>query len=519
MAAIITDQLRISLANSFIRSVDNEENYYYAFIGLPNSSDYDSNWDRVPLSPIDSFDNQNDIWDTILALKRINSEDVVNVIRKIVWSSGNVYDMYRHDISRNNPTNVTKQTSLYFSNFYVMNRDYRVYICLSNGTSPEYPNGKTSLEEPLFTDLEPVETSDGYVWKYLYTIAPNDILKFESIHYIPVPKYWESTNEEMYLNSNSSGQLKIVVIKDRGSNLGPANSYPDVDILGDGVGAKATVTVGNDSKIESVYITDGGSGYSHGKVDLETSGIIFGANSTLPELDVIIPPKGGHGNNIYRELGAHNVLIYARIENNQEDPDFTIGNKISRIGLIENPLTPNDSLLTKNSACSTYSLKLIGINSITDYETAVFDANAIIQQTIGVGATAYGKVVSYDNTTGVLKYWKDRTLSGFDTGTYNQVDSIYGNNVYEFTSTPSDDGNLVIQGGSINLQIDASFTGISTTSSINSNEEYNLGQTFEDGIALPEVKKYSGDILYIDNRPSITRSSNQKEDIKIVLQF
>ena len=35
----------------------------------------------------------------------------------------------------------------------------------------------------------------------------------------------------------------------------------------------------------------------------------------------------------------------------------------------------------------------------------------------------------------------------------------------------------------------------------------------------PEVKKYSGDIIYVDNRPSITRSTNQKEDIKVILQF
>jgi hypothetical protein len=26
-------------------------------------------------------------------------------------------------------------------------------------------------------------------------------------------------------------------------------------------------------------------------------------------------------------------------------------------------------------------------------------------------------------------------------------------------------------------------------------------------------------MIYIDNRPSITRSSNQKEDIKVILQF
>ncbi|MGA1049174.1 MAG: hypothetical protein ACO3UU_14300, partial [Minisyncoccia bacterium] len=67
-----------------------------------------------------------------------------------------------------------------------------------------------------------------------------------------------------------------------------------------------------------------------------------------------------------------------------------------------------------------------------------------------------------------------------------------------------------------NLYIDESFTGNST--SIN-NRTYNLGQFFNNGVASPEVKKYSGNVIYVDNRPSITRSTNQKEDIKIILQF
>ena len=66
------------------------------------------------------------------------------------------------------------------------------------------------------------------------------------------------------------------------------------------------------------------------------------------------------------------------------------------------------------------------------------------------------------------------------------------------------------------LQIDNGFTGIST---VINNITYYLGQTFTDGIANPEVKKHSGNIIFVDNRPAITRSVNQKEDIKIVLQF
>jgi len=67
------------------------------------------------------------------------------------------------------------------------------------------------------------------------------------------------------------------------------------------------------------------------------------------------------------------------------------------------------------------------------------------------------------------------------------------------------------------LVIDKSFSGITTV--LNNNTTYNLGQNFDSGVSNPEVQKYSGDIIYIDNRPSIIRSANQKEDIKVILQF
>ena len=94
--------------------------------------------------------------------------------------------------------------------------------------------------------------------------------------------------------------------------------------------------------------------------------------------------------------------------------------------------------------------------------------------------------------------------------------SIYGFGLIEFTSFPSTGGNVNIAGGSVSLSIDTGFTGLST---VINNRTYYLGQSFANGTANPEVKKYSGNIIYVDNRPSITRSSNQKEDIKVILQF
>ena len=517
MSAIITDQLRILNAKSFVSVATSSSNSYYAFVGLPNANDYSSTWDVTPPAPKDNFDQENDYWDTMIALKKIGEDDVKQVVRKVTWQSGTTYDMYRHDISRTNTSKPSGATSLYSANYYVVNSDYKVYICLQNGTSPENPEGRPSLDEPTFVDLEPRSagtSGDGYLWKYLYTIKPSDIIKFDSINFIPVPKNWETGTENASVRNNAatSGQLKIVTITNRGVGLGTANrTYTRVPIKGDGSGAECTITVNNDSKVESVVISKGGSGYTYGTIDIAAGNVPTG--STSPVFNVIIPPQGGHGADIYRELGAYNVIVYSRIENDLENPDFITGNQIARVGLVENPEAYNSSsVLTLDKASAVGAIKLSGIG----YSSASFPADSRITQTIGVGSTAVGRVISYDQNTGVLKYWQDRSLVGFNTDGTANTNPTYGFNLNRFTSTVGTGGTTTIVGTVNSLTIDTNFTGIST---VINNRTYYLGQSFSSGVSNPEVKKYSGNIIYVDNRPSITRSSNQKEDIKVILQF
>ena len=99
MAAIITDQIRILNAKNFVAGVTNSSNSYYSFVGLTNPADYQSDWDQDPPSPKDNFDQENDYWDTMVALKKINTADASQVVPKRTWSSGTSYDMYRHDYS------------------------------------------------------------------------------------------------------------------------------------------------------------------------------------------------------------------------------------------------------------------------------------------------------------------------------------------------------------------------------------------------------------------------------------
>ena len=516
MAAIITNQIRILNAKNFVAGVSSSTNSYYSFIGLPNPTDIQSDWDTNPPSPRDSFDEENNYWDTMIALKKINASDIRQVVQKRFWSTGTTFDMYRHDYSRSNTAKVSGATNLYSASYYVLNSDYRVYICLQNGTDPDNLNGRPSLDEPLFTDLEPRAagtSGDGYIWKYLYTIKPTDIIKFESTDFMPVPADWETSTDNSTVRDNAvNGSIKIVTITNRGVSVGPANrTYTRVPIRGDGTGAECTIVVNNDQKIESVTISNQGSGYTFGTVDLVAGNVPTG--TTIPTFDVIISPNGGHGANIYRELGAYNVLMYSRIENDIQNPDFITVNQIARVGIVENPESfGSTQILTLDKASAIYAIKLTGVSA----NSTTYNADSFITQTVSTGSTSVGRVISYDQVTSVLKYWQDRSNSGFSTVGVAITNPSFGFDQVEFSSSPGPGGSLVITGGSESLSIDTAFTGIST---VINNRTYYLGQSFTNGLANPEVKKHSGNIIYVDNRPSITRSSNQKEDIKVILQF
>ena len=516
MAAIITDQIRILNAKNLLAGVSTATNAYYSFIGLPNPFDIQSDWDTNPPSPKDNFSEEDDYWDTMIALKKINAADVRQVVTRRVWTSGTTYDMYRSDYSRTNTAKVSGATNLYSASYYVLNSDYRVYACLHNGMDPDNPNGRPSLDEPTFTDLEPKvagTSGDGYIWKYLYTIKPSDIVKFESTDFIPVPLDWDTNADGAAVRDNAvDGSIKIVTITNRGVGLGTANStYTKVPIKGDGTGAEATIVINNDQKVDTVTVSNQGQNYTYGNIDLEAGGVPTG--TTRPTFNVVQSPPGGHGSDIYRELGAYNVLLYSRIENDVENPDFITGNQVARVGIIENPQATSGALLSADKATALGALRLTG----TGYSTAAFDGDSFITQTISTGTTAVARVVSYDTNTGVLKFWQDRTMAGFNTVGTAQTNPTYGYELQEFTSSPGTGGNLtIVPTSGSNLAIDTSFTGLSTV--INSRTYY-LGQDFTNGIADPEVKKYSGNIVYVDNRPSITRSTNQKEDIKVILQF
>ena len=528
MPAIVTDQFRILNAGNFVDSITDDANSYYVFVGLSNATSTGqykkSNWDDATPNPVDNFDYHGFISDNMSYGKRITSANVKRLAKRYNWTRGAKYEMYRHDYSVDNKTS-SGLNRLYDSKYYVMNSDYKVYICIDNGTTGLSPAPNASLDEPNFTDLEPSKAGsggDGYVWKYLFTVTPSDIIKFDSTDYISLPSNWSLSTDAQVTAVRNNGdssvndnQIKKVFIKNRGD--GYSTGSHELNILGDGSGGKVVVDVDTNGYITNTVVSAGGKGYSFAVVD---TGSIRGAGAGTVEADLvpIIPPAKGHGFDIYKELGADKVLVYARFDDSTKD--FPTNTTFAQIGIVKNPTTVGtaSSVFIQNQYSSLSAFKF---SSVTNESLTVPAIGQRIHQVTPQG-TAQGYIASYDRETKVLKYVQDRTLymnpSSYDTVDHAGV-SVTGNVLEFYTADPSSAAtvNTVVSNDGFTGTIDRNFTGISTNPS--GNKLITLGLNFTYGHAPAEINKGSGEIIYIDNRPEINRNSRQKEDVKIILEF
>ena len=523
MAAIVTDQFRILNANNFVETVDNSANSYYVVVGLANPAlavgfGRTTDWNTNTPNPVDNFNYTNHTGDTQIFGKKVTSANVRRLITRRNWTQGTRYEMYRHDYSVSSPSPVTNSTRLYAANYYVMNKNFDVYVCIDNGSSGISTTGNASQDEPLFTDLEPSragESGDGYIWKYLFTVPPSDIIKFDSTEYISVPGDWPTSTEAQILSVRENGdstinnnQIKKVYIDDQGFGYSQNIVGREVDIIGDGTGAKVVLDTNSNGQIIKSVVSSGGQGYTYGMVDLGPLGNSAVSVGNKAKLIPIIPPSKGHGFDLYKELGTDKLLVYARFDDSTKD--FPTDTKFAQISIIKNPVVNGVGSTTIFTASEFSSVNAIKVISPTG-DPVVGEK---ITQTVTEG-TAKGYIVSFDSDTNVLKYYQDRSLYFNDT-TGDQTD--YNNlsseaKVLSFQSSAEP----INAAGGFQASVDQNFSGISTNPS--GNKVVSLGVNFENGLANPEINKGSGELIYLDNRATITRNSRQKEDIKIILEF
>jgi len=486
MPAIITDKFRFHNAEQFSEAfTEASGNTMYLGIGRPqafatstraDSRTENQGTDVAPITPADNVNAQTITFDDMLAAKKITSSDVTFAIPRRNWTSGTVYDEYRHDYGERITGTTTAKTAnsgastLFDATFYVLTAARNVYKCLDNNSNA------ASTVEPTGTDVTILSTADGYKWKYMYTLSASQQANFLSTDFMAV-----STNSTVS-SAAVDGAVNICKIKTAGSG-GTDGTHTGIAIRGDGTSGTVSVTV-TSGAVTAVTVTSAGSGYTFGTISNAQIVAAGATGLTGAEIDVIIEPKGGHGFNAVEELGAFFVMMNTSLEGTESanSGDVTVANDFRRVCLIRDP-NSGGSAASANTLRATYAVNLTGVSG-------TFTADEEINQaTTG----AVGKVIEWDSVNSILYYIQTK---------FNDEGVDSNGNQTAFSGTNA------ITGQSSS----ASGTPTTSTSTINN-------VSFTSGYSSPEIDHDSGDILYVENRAPITRAADQTENIKLIIEF
>ena len=429
----------------------------------------------------------------MIALKKVSSTDISHGLVRYDWTSGTKYDEYRDNYSSTNTTNVTGVSNFFDGRGYVITDEFKVYKCLKTGMS----GGSTvaSTIKPTSVDTaNPQVTSDGYMWKFMYSVVASDVIKFVTNDFIPVKTLGaksavagSGTNGGFGSTATDDGSAQwdvenaavdgaiyhyIVTAAGSGYSNGSTTTFTlDVNVEGDGSGAVATLSFSSGA-LSSVAFKDTssyGTGYKRASfptLNSSISGLSAGSGATIHP---VISPINGHGANPIEELGGNYAIVNSRLEFGEGSGDFPTDNDFRRIGLIKNPVQSSDG--TISSATS-----MTATNQLTVADASSISVDDLLTDAASESATT-AKVRVVSKSSNVLK-----TLpvvnSGGEYVAFANSDEVYKN------------GSKVT---------DVTGSGVSASH--------------------PEMTRFSGQILYVENRGAVSRAADQIEDIKLIIEM
>ncbi len=532
MVAINQNDLRVKNAQNLIQSLSKGDSY--AFMGRPSQWESDiaaptvarqEAGDMSPPYPDNNWKEYYRTWNQMLSMKGIRSEEVKYMIPKLTWTSGLVYDMYRHDYNKFTRSHSNVQ-NLYDALFVVVNQNRFVYVCLDNN------NNSQSLVEPLATSDEPFYTTDGYQWLRLYTVSSYTMMNYSTNNLMPI--------EDNNVNDVTFGEVHTVIVNSQGNDYttsptGYTNQVPYYfcNIVGDGRGAVARVYV-DSGKITKVRVERYGLGYTKATLDFVSNRVY----TSLIDLDnkqngvnplgdgtfvstVMIGPRSGWGcmdqkqvsvqtsrsteENIRdcrfklaRQLGGTRVCIFSDLRYDQSD--FIKGTQFRQLGIIQDILghrKPNafNDLSSPDTLSAVHAIKVLKPRGK--------------KSEFYVGETITQEVEDRDNPD-VLHKAKGTVVGYTETPYYNIIRYIQDHQHH------TDEGTLYRFRGSLNITGDTSSVDTFPDDTFTGGLD---GLDFKIGYAIPEVLPYSGTITYITNLPPVQREETQTERISLLISY
>jgi len=568
MAAIISGNFRSLNAAAFVDEVKGDRSNIY--IGLGKSSPWGGTTtantsDSDAPTPTDTLDAINEARQQMIGMKLVTDNDISHVVPRYDWVAGAEFVAWD-----------STDPAIYDKAFYCLTPDFKVYKCVIAPVS-----GGVS-DVPTHVDANITATSDGYYWKYMYTILAADSEKFLTNSYMPVKTLTEETKATVAASVSSSTTFTIdfenprimkgQVISATGGTIGADTvvtavsgktitvsatvTLSDGDIVtfgdflvtdpkysqqqsqitsrelgsaqgvhrlklinggsgynNDGSGTTLTITgdgsaISTDGQISSNYIsggafisdiivsaaTTGGSSDNVGADFSVAQASITGGGGTDAEYLPIISPRGrpgfntshangGHGCDPVFELGGFYVGINVQISGTV-DTEIANTQDFRQVSLIRNPLVGGQ--ISTNPASAINTLKYITYGSA--YDDNALTLSQLVQQNDYVientSSGFKGYIVNVDTAADKRRiYYFQNDLTGYVTG---------------------EDADMVIK-----------IAGQEQT-------DYALAAATHDIAFNPAPSSFtpgSGEMLFLENRDPIQRSTSQIEDVKLIIEF
>ena len=459
MTAIITDTLKKQFLNTLLQNVT-DSGYY---IGIGRSELWNDS-DIVP-TPLSTGQEERNARYGLQSIKKIL--DYSYVSPRFDWSFGAIYSPWNDGIA-GHPIN----------SYYVLTDENQLYICIQQSKTAEGVPSPSTIK-PTGASTSPFKTSDGYVWKFLFSIGALNASKFLAGNFLPTRTVDSTDSASPAADIEQKGIQDAAIPKQivgfEVTNGGTGYiTAPTVTVVGNGTGSRGTATISGGA-VTKIELTESGgvpvfgSGYDFASVEIAAAP----AGNTNATARPIFGPAKGFGKDARDDLRSTAVMLNSK-PTGAEAGKFIITNDFRQVVLLKNPTI--DSIGGPIFAAATgKALKRLPLQSTT---TAFTVGNTIQGST--TGAKAIIDDLDSAGAPGLIFHQSEATGFGiFQEG--EQVTETNGN------------GDGVLEAANADADTDA----------------FKLG----------DISQFGGEILYVDNRAAIQRSADQTEDIKVVIQL
>ena len=242
------------------------------------------------------------------------------------------------------------------------------------------------------------------------------------------------------------GAIPVIVVENGGNGY-PSNTT--ITVTGDGQGCTAVPVIVNGSLVR-VSVTNAGSGYTYATATVNGSG-------SAAILRTILSPRGGHGKDAVSELYANTLMLTNRI-GSEKAHKLELTADYRQISILKNPKGFNDDNFYKKATGTSCALVEIPASSQNIESFNQYQQYSIL------------------------------TLVSDPAQEFAIIDKYFVDNKYYML-----------------LQLLANHIPLAGNVFVNENS-YPISIT---SVTLPDFNKYSGEMLYIDNRVAFASTTDQ----------